>query len=37
MLTGGTVEPRNNQMAGDGGSIGSLHARIRGLRQCGLR
>lgn len=31
MLTGGTVEPRDNKMAGPGGSIGSLHARIRGM------
>jgi hypothetical protein len=31
MLTGGTVEPRGDNMQGDGGSIGSLHARIRGL------
>jgi hypothetical protein len=31
MLTGGTVEPRDNKMDGPGGSIGSLHARIRGL------
>jgi uncharacterized protein (DUF1501 family) len=31
MLTGGTVEPRDNKMVGPGGSIGSLHARIRGM------
>src|SRR4029077_17452446 len=31
MLTGGTVEPRDNKMAGDGGSIGAIHARIRGM------
>lgn len=31
MLTGGTVEPRDNKMQGDGGSIGSLHARLRGM------
>ena len=31
MLTGGTVEPRGDNMVGDGGSIGSLHARIRGM------
>jgi hypothetical protein len=31
MLTGGTVEPRDNKMDGPGGSIGSLHARIRGM------
>jgi len=31
MLTGGKVEPRDNKMTGDGGSIGSLHARIRGM------
>ena len=30
MLTGGTVEPRGDNMVGDSGSIGSLHARIRG-------
>ncbi len=31
MLTGGTVEPRDNKMDGPGGSIGSLHSRIRGM------
>lgn len=31
MLTGGKVEPRDNKMTGEGGSIGSLHARIRGM------
>jgi len=31
MLTGGTVEPRGDNMVGDSGSIGSLHARIRGM------
>ncbi len=31
MLTGGTVEPRDNKMTGDGASIGAIHARIRGL------
>ena len=31
MLTGGTVEPRDNKMVGNGGSIGAIHARIRGM------
>ena len=31
MLTGGTVEPRDNKMTGDGASIGAIHARIRGM------
>ncbi|HWB08055.1 MAG TPA: DUF1501 domain-containing protein [Pirellulales bacterium] len=31
MLTGGTVEPRNNKMVGEGASIGAIHARIRGM------
>lgn len=31
MLTGGTVEPRDNKMTGDGASIGAIHSRIRGM------